>query len=83
MYVICQVSGRFFGGYKYICNIDEFTTLEEISDKTKMSLINNLTLLNLEDLITIARDLNFHIHSTTISEVIEKKNNIIYVCTHC
>ena len=76
-------SSRLFSGFKTNINITEIDNLDNIINLFQNRLMETLKKNNFENLIDELKKCKFHIHTTTIEEIlISNPNELFYVCDH-
>ena len=85
-YRTAQFSCNTFWGYKTMIDLDECENIEEVINLAKNKLKEFLVSHNLQKLVEILNDKNYHIHDLTFENLllIEPKYNDsdFYICSH-
>ena len=83
-YRIFEASCETFSGFQVNINITKIDTVDDIIKIFTKKLGNVLELNNLVILKEKLNDINFHIHTHTIEDILlSKKEDTIYICNHC
>lgn len=78
------ISHSLFQGYNEIVSINEFNSIQELSEYMKNKLVSHLITHNLSILVEKAQSMKLHHHNYKfISELANSTNDIIYLCSHC
>ena len=76
-------SSEIFTDYSYDISLVEVSTLDDIIEVFKNSLIELFKKNNLTTLKKMVEEKNFHIHSYTIEDVLTSSDeSIFYICDH-
>ena len=77
-------SSLLFGGYKLSISLYKVSTIDDIIDLFKESLVSLFHENNLYNLEKKAKELKLHIHSHTIEDILTSNcDDIFYICDHC
>ena len=81
---LVEISDDTFSGFKYKVDVDELNDLEGIVNIVVIDLKNKLQKINLQALVRLVDEKNFHIHTHTFRDILlGNDNNVIYICGHC
>ena len=84
MIKILQISDVLFWGFNIIVEIDNYKSIDELSELIKTDLLLFLNTNNLLNLVTEAKKLNLHNHSfKEYKELYDTEDQVIYFCSHC
>ena len=75
------ISDKLFAGFVTLIDLDEINSINEIVNMVKDKLNNVLNENNLELLVNMLNNTNFHIHDFTFEDILlSESNKIFYVC---
>lgn len=81
--ITCKISDDHFSGFETTVDLNYVDSMEEICEQVKKRLYVVLQDNNLETLLNIANNKNFHIHGHQFGEILINPPKIVWICSHC
>lgn len=79
-----SISDEIFSYYTTLVDLDEVDNINDIIDIITKKLENLLKKNNLESLVNLLSNRNFHIHDFTFEQILlSKPEKEFWVCSHC
>ena len=78
--IMVEFSSKIFGGFRTTVSVTIDSTIDEIIALSVSDLFGVLETHNFRELLFTARQTTFHIHITTIEEILNTGN--VWVCDH-
>lgn len=83
-YRIFKISHQTFSYFTSHVDLDEVDSMEEIIEKVVLNLRQVLQKHDLESLLKILDESNFHAHGYNFVDVLQSPSDkVFYVCSHC
>ena len=80
---IIQISDEIFWGFNMIIDLDDYSSIEELSKLLKNELMEFLRNYNLLNQVDIAKKLELHNHEYISYDELYRSGDIIYFCGSC
>ncbi len=79
----CKISCRTFQGFEVNLDINYVETIDDICKQVKSTLVTHLETYNFENLLSIAKNIEFHIHDYEMGDILLMENNsTLWICNH-